>query len=38
MKTYNIDTDDQNENNFAELYDIIIEYEHDTRTLASVGN
>lgn len=27
MKTYNIDTDDQNENNFAGLYDILIEYE-----------
>ena len=27
MKTYNMDTDDQNENNFAGLYDILIEYE-----------
>lgn len=27
MKTYNINIDDQDENNFAGLYDIIIEYE-----------
>ena len=27
MKTYNIDMDDQNENNFSGLYDILIEYE-----------